>query len=71
MKSILSIAVAFLIALAFWCGVKHERKNASNCSHLQQQVTILKTINSSTEWYLADEQRKNAAFLEVIEGMGK
>ena len=67
MKTILAISVALLISLSFWCGRWHERKSIPNCSRLQQKVTILEAKNSSTEWYLADEKRKNAAFLEIIE----
>ena len=71
MKSTIAIAIAFLFALCFWCGTKYGLKNCMDCGALKQQVVILKTLNTSQGWYLADEQRKNAAFHEYIEEMEK
>jgi len=67
MKPILSIAIAFLFALFFWCGAKYGLRNCMDCGALKQQVIILETANSSISWSLANEQRKNSAFQEVIE----
>ena len=68
MRSATFIAAAFLIALSFWCGTNYGiSKTTPDCSEYQQQIEILSTLNSSQEWYIADEKRKNAAFLEVIE----
>ena len=69
MKTTIAIATAFLIALSFWCGTEYGLKNCIDCSDLQQQVSILTTYKTSQEYYIADEKRKNAAFLEVIEMM--
>jgi len=72
MRAILFMAIAFLISLSFWCGINHGLKNCMDCGALEQQVIILKTANSSISWTLANEQRKTAAFQEVIKmNMGK
>lgn len=68
MKPILSIAVALLIALSFWGGVRYgKRQTHTDCSHYKRQVEALQTVNGSVAWSLANEQRKNVAFQEVIE----
>lgn len=68
MKTILTITTAFIIALSFWGGVRYGKIiTYTDCSHYKRQVEALQTVNSSVAWSLANEQRKNVAFREVIE----
>ena len=75
-ENIICIIGGFIgvIAISFWLGVNYGYKNqpcSDDLRQAQQEITYLQTKNSSQEWYIADEKRKNAAFLEYIEEMEK
>ena len=74
MKTALAFAIALLIAMSFWLGALWGNQNQTchdDLKHAQQESTYLQTKNSSQEWYIADEKRKNAAFLEYINEVGR
>ncbi len=72
MKIALTISILFIIGISFFLGYWFAVFETTDIyrdqlKKAQMEIRWLETKASSQEWYIADEQRKNAAFREYIE----